>query len=193
MPSDPSNSKQKQSVRASKAWVSLGGNIPWNGLAGAELFQAVVAALTKEGFAITRASKVWVGPAWPEPADPPFFNAVVEGRWAGGAPELMVLLLKTEEAFGRQRSVKNAPRTLDLDLLDLEGGRGRFEPDLEVPHPRLSGRAFILGPLAQAAPDWRHPLSERSAQELFEVAENNKLYRSATEMSLKAAEISANP
>ena len=57
--------------------------------------------------------------------------------------------------FGRKRSAPNAPRTLDLDLLDYEG---RVENDeVELPHPRMADRRFVLEPLAEIAPDWRHP------------------------------------
>ena len=167
----------------------MGGNIPWNGLLGAALFERALAALAEGGFRLTRASRLWVGPAWPDPSDPLFYNAVAEGRWAGSPPALLGLLLRTETAFGRRRSVKNAPRTLDLDLLDMEDGRGRFEPDLEVPHPRLSVRPFALGPLAEAAPDWRHPESGSSAADLFEVSENKQNYRPASEKLLKGPEI----
>jgi len=192
-PSDPSNLNQMQSAVLRRAWISLGGNVPWNGLAGAALFEQAMAALAVGGFLTVRASRVWVGPAWPDPADPPFYNAVVEGRWPDNPPALLALLLRTETAFGRRRSLKNAPRTLDLDLLDMEGGRGRFDPDLEVPHPRLSIRPFILGPLAEAAPDWRHPETGLGAAALIEVIENKEQYKPIAEKPLKAAEITANP
>lgn len=193
MPSDPSNSNQKQSAGAARAWVSLGGNIAFEGLIGAPLFEAVLVVLAKGGFQTDRTSRLWTGPAWPDPSDPPYYNAVVEGRWSGGPSALLALMLETEAAFGRRRSVRNAPRTLDLDLLDLEGGRGRFKPDLEVPHPRLSARPFILGPLAEAGPDWRHPENGRSARDLFEVSENKEKYCCVAEKLLKAPEITANP
>lgn len=193
MPSDPSNSDELQSGETHRAWISLGGNIPWNGLTGGSLFAAALGALAQAGFHVTRVSRVWVGPAWPDPADPLFFNAVAEGRWGGGASDLLKLLLATEEAFGRRRSVRNAQRTLDLDLLDMEGGRGRFEPDLVVPHPRLSVRPFILGPLSEAAPDWRHPDTGLAASDLFEAAENKEEYRSVAEMPLNVSENTANP
>jgi 2-amino-4-hydroxy-6-hydroxymethyldihydropteridine diphosphokinase len=193
MPSDPSNSNQKQSGPSHRAWISLGGNIPWRGLVGERLFSEALNALARGGFLARRASRVWIGPAWPDPADPVFYNAVVEGGWAGTPLQLLALLLDAETAFGRRRSVRNAPRTLDLDLLDFEGGRGRFDPDLEVPHPRLSVRPFILGPLADATPDWRHPALGKTARELYEVSENKAEYRPFSEKPLQLAEITANP
>ncbi len=69
---------------------------------------------------------------------------------------LMAALGRIEEAFGRQRGTANAPRTLDLDLIAY----GRITGDLSgliLPHPRAADRRFVMGPLAEIAPDWRHP------------------------------------
>lgn len=82
---------------------------------------------------------------------PDFINAVVELSAASPAMTLLQGLFAIEERFGRQRSVKNAPRTLDLDLL-LYGEQISDDPQLTLPHPRLHERAFVLAPLAEIAP-----------------------------------------
>jgi len=82
---------------------------------------------------------------------PDFINAVVELVAVPSAPTLLESLFSLEERFGRQRSVKNAPRTLDLDLL-LYGDTLSDDPRLTLPHPRLHQRAFVLAPLAEIAP-----------------------------------------
>ena len=82
---------------------------------------------------------------------PDFINAVVELLAASSAPELLDSLFLLEARFGRQRSMKNAPRTLDLDLL-LYGELQSDDPQLTLPHPRLHQRAFVLAPLAEIAP-----------------------------------------
>jgi 2-amino-4-hydroxy-6-hydroxymethyldihydropteridine diphosphokinase len=70
-----------------------------------------------------------------------------------------------EAAFRRERRARNAPRTLDLDL--VAHGRTVIEaPGLTLPHPRAHERLFVMGPLAQLAPGWRHPISGRTAQAL---------------------------
>lgn len=82
---------------------------------------------------------------------PDFINAVVELAAVSPAPTLLEALFDIEARFGRQRSVKNAPRTLDLDLL-LYGNTVSDDPQLTLPHPRLHERAFVLAPLAEIAP-----------------------------------------
>ncbi len=83
---------------------------------------------------------------------PDFINAVVELIAVPPAPTFLDMLFAIEADFGRRRSVRNAPRTLDLDLL-LYGDEIRDDPRLTLPHPRLHERAFVLAPLAEIAPD----------------------------------------
>jgi 2-amino-4-hydroxy-6-hydroxymethyldihydropteridine diphosphokinase len=82
---------------------------------------------------------------------PDFINAVAALEAAGTADDLLADLFAIEAAFGRVRSMKNAPRTLDLDLL-LFGDKRYDTPGLTLPHPRLTERAFVLVPLAEIAP-----------------------------------------
>jgi 2-amino-4-hydroxy-6-hydroxymethyldihydropteridine diphosphokinase len=87
---------------------------------------------------------------------PDFINAVVELVVVSPAPTFLQALFEIEARFGRQRSVRNAPRTLDLDLL-LYGNLLSDDPQLTLPHPRLHERAFVLAPLAEIAPLLRIP------------------------------------
>ncbi len=82
---------------------------------------------------------------------PDFINAVVALDTRLGPRELLEELFALEARFGRERSVKNAPRTLDLDLL-LHGDAIINHPALTLPHPRMHERAFVLAPLAEIAP-----------------------------------------
>ena len=86
------------------------------------------------------------------------------------APTFLASLFAIEAAFGRVRSVKNAPRTLDLDLL-LYGGQTLDLPGLTLPHPRMTERAFVLAPLAEIAPDLKIPGHGRAADLLSAVAD----------------------
>lgn len=132
--------------------------------------QALEAALGRfraEGIDVLARSSWWRSQAWPDPTDPPFLNGVALVRADLGPNALMTALARIEEVFGRQRSVRNAPRTLDLDLI----AHGRLAGDLSgliLPHPRAAERLFVMGPLAEILPGWRHPISGRTASALAE-------------------------
>jgi len=146
--------------------IALGGNVASHAGAPAQTLNAAIAALQRSGAYIEAVSSYYVTPAWPDPSDPAFVNAVARVRTAHAPAALMELLHATETAFGRVRSVRNAPRTLDLDLLDYDGLVQAGPPVL--PHPRLAGRAFVLVPLAEIAPDWVDPASGKSVHELLD-------------------------
>jgi 2-amino-4-hydroxy-6-hydroxymethyldihydropteridine diphosphokinase len=145
--------------------IALGANLDSAAGPPAKTIAAAMGALSNRGVRIVASSFFYSTPAWPDPSDPPFVNAAarIEMELAPGA--LMNLLHEIETAFGRTRNAKNAPRSLDLDLIDYQGRVEEGPPVL--PHPRMAGRAFVLIPLADVAPDWRHPLTGHSVAELI--------------------------
>jgi 2-amino-4-hydroxy-6-hydroxymethyldihydropteridine diphosphokinase len=104
-------------------------------------------------------------PAWPNPADPPFINAVLKIGTELTPPQLLMYIHSVEAHFGRTRIARNAPRTLDIDIVDYNGRIEDGPPAL--PHPRAESRNFVLIPLRDVAPDWHHPISRRSVDELI--------------------------
>lgn len=134
-----------------------------------------VEALKRAGLTPQNVSGIWETEPWPprlrEEGQQSFFNAVVEVDPAGRSPQALYTLLRgIEIEFGRERRNRWGPRTLDLDLLALDGAVGVFEGpegEIRLPHPRLQERAFVLAPLAEAAPDWRHPVLVASPAELL--------------------------
>jgi 2-amino-4-hydroxy-6-hydroxymethyldihydropteridine diphosphokinase len=145
--------------------IALGGNLASRAGAPARTLDAALGALAKDGVNIQAVSPYYVTPAWPDPSDPPYVNAVARLSTSLTPAELLALLHQTETAFGRIRSIRNAPRTLDLDLLDYDGSIQSGPPAL--PHPRLAERAFVLVPLADVAPDWIHPATGQTVQALL--------------------------
>ena len=99
---------------------------------------------------------------------PDFINAVAKLQTGLSPHEMLEALHAIENRHGRRRSVRNAPRTLDLDLL-LYGTRVSAEADLTLPHPRMHERAFVLMPLAEIAPDLTVPGRASVAQLLARV------------------------
>ncbi len=130
-----------------------------------EALEAALARFRSEGIDVVARSSWWRSQAWPDPSDPPFLNGVAIVSTALGPHALMATLGRIEEAFGRRRGAANAPRTLDLDLIAY--GREQGDCDgLILPHPRAAERLFVMGPLAEIAPDWRHPVSGTPARAL---------------------------
>src|SRR5262249_19382772 len=109
---------------------------------------------------------------WPPASDtargqPHYINAIVACNVGVHAPDQLVKVLQEiEQRFGRVREQRWGARTLDLDLIDLDGLVGDFD-GVVLPHPRAHERAFVLAPLAEVAPDWRHPVLHKSAAELL--------------------------
>lgn len=95
-----------------------------------------------------------------------FVNGVILGETSLGPDELFSLLQGVERDFGRVRTVRWGPRTLDLDIL-AHGNRVLRRPNLTIPHPRLHERLFVLAPLTDIDPLWIHPVLKRSAAEML--------------------------
>ena len=106
----------------------------------------------------------------PPSGQPPYVNAVasllVDPGQTVDPAVLLMHLMAVEAACGRERSVPNAARTLDLDIIAI-GDLVRREPDPILPHPRMHLRAFVLAPLADVAPGWVHPTLGRNAMQLL--------------------------
>ena len=149
-------------------YIALGGNLPHPryGLPKATL-QAALAALESRGVTVRRVSPWYRTAPVPTSEQPWYFNAVAEISTALPADRLLAELHAVEEEFGRVRGVPNGPRIIDLDLLDYRGEIEAGGPGkATLPHPRMIGRAFVLRPLADLAPQWRHPVSGASIQAL---------------------------
>ncbi|MFT3665986.1 2-amino-4-hydroxy-6-hydroxymethyldihydropteridine diphosphokinase [Piscinibacter sp.] len=133
-------------MAASLAYVGLGANLGDARAALASAFDALAALPATE---LLRRSSLWRS-APVDAGGPDYLNAVAELRTALEPLALLHALHAIEQAHGRRRPYRNAPRTLDLDLL-LHGGSVLATPELTLPHPRAHERAFVLAPLAELA------------------------------------------
>ena len=129
------------------AYLALGANL---GDAQATVRSAIAAIAASPGCRLLRCSSLYrTAPV--DSSGPDYINAVVAVASAHTAPDLLRVLQALELQAGRERPYRNAPRTLDLDIL-LYGDARMASAQLELPHPRMGSRAFVLVPLAQIAP-----------------------------------------
>jgi len=145
--------------------IALGANLPSPAGPPTATLRAALARLEERGVKILSVSSFYETPAWPDPAQPAFVNAVAAVESTLQPVELLTLLHGVETDFGRLRSAPNAPRTLDIDLLDYDGKR--MTDGVMLPHPRMAERSFVLVPLAQVAPNWRHPVTGEAVRDLL--------------------------
>lgn len=148
--------------------VALGSNLAAAELETSEqVLESALNALEKKDLSVIQRSSWFRSAPLPASDQPWFVNGVAELR-SDLPPQLLLAALHEVEAeHGRVRSVPNASRTLDLDLLAYDDFVIEEQGGLTLPHPRLAERAFVLQPLAELAPAWRHPVTGLTAAEML--------------------------
>ena len=149
--------------------MALGSNLAGEFASSEALLEAALARFPQAGLPVLARSGWWSSAAWPDPKGPEYRNGVALVEANSGPQAVLQALFSVETAFARDRRARNAARTLDLDLIAY--GRQVIDaPGLTLPHPRAHERLFVMGPLAQIAPAWRHPTLSLTAAELAETA-----------------------
>ncbi len=165
--------------------IALGGNLPSEAGSPADTLRVALGALADEGAQVQAVSAFYATPCFPAGAGPEYVNAAARLAMDACPDEVLAMLHRIEARFGRERVQRWGRRTLDLDLIaygaqvlpdvqtyaewralppELQAQRA---PDrLILPHPRMHERAFVLIPLADVAPDWRHPVLGDTVREM---------------------------
>lgn len=163
------------------ALIAVGSNLSDRGAMSESIVRDAIAEVAARAGNVLSISSLYRTPAFPPGSGPDFVNAAFALDWPDGPEPLLALLHEVEAQFNRTRGARWQARTLDLDLIALGD---RVCPDSEVqtrwrdlpaqeaaqvapdqlilPHPRMQERGFVLVPLADVAPEWRHPLTGRT-------------------------------
>jgi 2-amino-4-hydroxy-6-hydroxymethyldihydropteridine diphosphokinase len=166
--------------------VAMGGNLESEIGPPRVILGYALASLRIMTNSLVRKSKYFVTPCFPIGYGPDYLNAAVSFQFQGESHELLAILHRIEANFGRRRTRRWGGRVLDLDLLAFgdkiaptvkvfEAWRDKplteqvsqTPQELILPHPRMQDRAFVLGPLMDVAPDWRHPVSGHTVRQMY--------------------------
>lgn len=147
--------------------IALGANLPSRYGVPENTIEAAYQALEKLGVSVLKRSRIWITEPVPVSDQPWYRNAVASVATEADPQELFKILKDIERDFGRDNAERNAARLLDLDLIAY-GDEVFVGEDLTIPHARMHQRAFVLSPLCDVAPDWRHPVFQRTAQKLLQ-------------------------
>lgn len=169
-----------------KAVVALGSNVSSSFEEAAFLLCDALAALYESKLSVEFVSRLYRTPSFPKDSGPDYANAAIRVETALPAVELLELLHGIEQEFGRTRTKRWGQRSLDLDLicygdtvapdltevtrwinLPLDQQMTQAPDQIILPHPRVQDRAFVLVPMADVAPDWRHPVIGQTVVEML--------------------------
>ncbi len=158
-------SRLKQEKAHIMILIALGANLDSHVGSPRETCMSALDDLNELNVSTIKLSRWYQSAPVPASDQPYYLNAVAVVKTSHTPSELLNILLAVEQKYGRTRSVKNAARTLDLDLLAYDDRVEKGSPDL--PHPRLQDRAFVLLPLKEVAPDWHHPISGQTVETMI--------------------------
>lgn len=133
--------------------------------------------LSNEGIKINKCSSNYESLSWPNANNPKFINIIIQIETRLKPIKLLTICNKIEKKIGRKRSFKNEPRVCDIDIIDFDNKvfKSKKKFFLDIPHPKLSNRNFVLLPLYEISKTWRHPKTKVKIAKLISLLNDDDL------------------
>ncbi|MFZ3122129.1 MAG: 2-amino-4-hydroxy-6-hydroxymethyldihydropteridine diphosphokinase [Thermodesulfovibrionales bacterium] len=144
------------------AYISIGSNLGDR----EENCRQAIKLIEKNGIVVRKQSRMYETEPWGVKDQPKFINMAIEAETDKKPEELLRVLEETEKEIGRTETVKWGPRVIDLDILFYDDLILKTQ-DLEIPHPYMHERAFVLKPLCEIAPDKKHPVIKKTVKQML--------------------------
>ena len=148
-------------------FISIGSNLRGHMNNSKNIMDTVFFNLSSAGLRVRYASKIYISKPMPSGLGPLFYNRVVSIKSNLNPIEIMKILKRIERTYSRRSKLRNSPRVLDLDILDYKGRIINKGNILQIPHPRMGKRDFILKPLHDLSPYWTDPINGKPIKSLI--------------------------
>ena len=148
-------------------FISIGSNLRGHMNNSKNIMDTVFFNLSSAGLRVRYASKIYISKPMPSGLGPLFYNRVVSIKSNLNPIEIMAILKRIEKTYSRRSKLRNSPRVLDLDILDYKGKIINKGNILQIPHPRMNKRDFILKPLHDLSPYWTDPINGKTIKSLI--------------------------
>ena len=148
-------------------FISIGSNLRGHMHNSKNIMDIVFFNLSSAGLRVRYASKIYISKPMPSGLGPLFYNRVVSIKSNLNPIEIMEILKRIEKTYSRRSKLRNSPRVLDLDILDFKGKIINKGNTLQIPHPRMNKRDFILKPLHDLSPYWTSPINGKTIKSLI--------------------------
>ncbi|HIG08834.1 MAG TPA: 2-amino-4-hydroxy-6-hydroxymethyldihydropteridine diphosphokinase [Alphaproteobacteria bacterium] len=147
--------------------ISIGSNLNGHMNTSKKILNIVFYYLGKQDLRVRKASRIYISKPFPSGLGPVFYNRVVMIKSNINPLEILNRLKRIERVFSKRSKVINSPRVLDLDILDYKGKVIDYKNYLNLPHPRMNNRDFILKPMYDICPNWINPSTGETIESLL--------------------------
>ena len=147
--------------------IAIGSNLTGHMNSSKNTLDVVFNYLSKYGLRVRKASNIYISKPFPSGLGPLFYNRVILVKSNLSPLDILSRLKNIEKIFGKRSNIRNSPRVLDLDIIDYGGEIINYKYHLNLPHPKMQDRDFVLKPLYEIYPTWVNPSSGMTIKTLL--------------------------